>query len=826
MRGLPHCYRLVSSSIALAILLLLLPVACIAQAQGARELPGALLTTKAACDNHPCALTAKDGTVWVAWISNTGDHPEAIVIRSMKPGQKAWSASELVTAKRGEYFRPTLAQDAKGRIWTFWTANTGTRPAVLASFRQGGRWSKPMPVAANGPCQNQEVCTDSKGRIWMVYQTWRGQGYDIYMKDFDGAKWSPETPVARSHRNEWDPVVAADRKGNTWIAWSAYEDKRYALYMAPFKSGKLGQKVAVATDARYNIHPWLCVDNRDRVWITWDSVTLSFHGSSGITTITGANLHGINRTREPSGGSAESFIKLACYDGRKLYKPLTLKSKNSAAAEPYTHSHAGLPKVSVDDKGNVYVTHRARVKPLKPKTYFWDVLVERYSGGKWLQTLRLAHGDGAQEEASVTPLGKRGFLVAYETEYRKDLPEAHSPDEPGVSPENRVNILDSNGDVFTAVVPLVSATTDFATAMAPAQVAVSTYADSRRSRTANSIELRGKKYDLYWGDLHKHSNVSRCSGGVEPAPEDHYIYSHDVCNYDFMGMTDHAEHTSLHNWWRLEKLADLYYVPGSFVPFPGYEWTPSFPSGHRNVFFPGRPATFLRSTMAGSHTPKQLWAALKGKKALTIPHTTASKVMGLNWKDYSPEYQRAIEIFQASRGSFESEGCPREWKDVGDRVGYVQQGLAKDYRSGIICSSDHGTGVSYAVVYADKLDRKSVFDALYSRRCYGSTAYGTVLEFWADGHFMGEEYKSATAPKIDMFVSAPVNIRSVEVIKDGKVVFSKGSVEKPINSNEVKLSWADRVNPSPWSYYYLRVIRVDDEMAWSSPIWVDKQEQL
>ncbi|MDO8588516.1 MAG: DUF3604 domain-containing protein [Armatimonadota bacterium] len=801
--------------------------------------PPALLTKDDSFDNQPCALRARDGTIWVAWVGNRDNRADNVFIRSLPVGgdpSGGWSLPARVTPKDGEYFRPTLAEDRKGRVWLFWTRNTRKLAGVYAAVYDNGRWSDPVPIAAgDGASQNQEVCTDRNGTIWLAWQTMRNSSYDIYLKSFDGVSWSREIPVAQAPRNEWDPVVAADGKGVIWVGWSAYEGNGYTLYIAPFANGKLGPRVTIALDDRYNIHPWICIDSSDRVWITWDSVALSYHGSSGTTTITGANLKGEIRERRGSGGKAESFIKLACYDGKTVYEPAVPRSKHSAAPERYSGSHAGMPKIVIDKKGNLYITHRARVAQTNPRRYHWDVVIERYSGGKWLDPISLPRSDGVQEEASIAPLGENGFLVAYEMEHRDrfkgglEPEEEKEEEEAGHHHDGFVNVGGHNGDIYAAVVPLVEGRTDFAQAMKPVRdmgkAGDSPLAslDPVFARTAHSINLRGKIYNLYWGDLHKHSNVSRCSQGAEPSPEDHYIYSHDVCRYDFMAMSDHAEHTSLYNWWRLQKLADLYYIPGWFVPMIGYEWTAQYPAGHKNVIFPGRPAPLIRAAIDGSRTGKELWSILGDRRAITIPHTSASKIMGQDWGEHDPKYQRLVEIFQASRGSFEAEGCPRQWTpDTANKKGFAQAGLAKGRRTGIICSSDHGYGVSYAIVYAERADRESVYQALYDRRCYGSTAYGTVLEFRADGHFMGEEYKSSSSPKVEIYAAGPCNIRSVEIIKNNQTVYFEGSIEKPIGKTEVRMNWTDPDKVSaPNTYYYVRVIREDDEIAWSSPIWID-----
>ena len=129
-----------------------------------------------------------------------------------------------------------------------------------------------------------------------------------------------------------------------------------------------------------------------------------------------------------------------------------------------------------------------------------------------------------------------------------------------------------------------------------------TYPRVSRDAAHYVTEIHGQKYTLLFGDLHKHSNISRCSTGNEPSPDDHYKYSHDICQYDFLCMSDHAEHTTDFNWWRIQKLADLYNVPGYFSVLYGYEWTATWPVGHHNVIWAEKPAPILRHSLEGTHT--------------------------------------------------------------------------------------------------------------------------------------------------------------------------------------------------------------------------------
>ena len=143
---------------------------------------------------------------------------------------------------------------------------------------------------------------------------------------------------------------------------------------------------------------------------------------------------------------------------------------------------------------------------------------------------------------------------------------------------------------------------------------------------------------------------------------------------------------------------------------------------------------------------------------------------------------------------------------------------------GIICSSDHGFGCSYACTYATTNTRDAIWQGIWDRRCYGSTSYGIVMDVRSGDHWMGEEWTSAEAPKLDVYIRGSAPIRSVDIIGRSKILHTEGSIEKPLNTDEYRISWTDPdwANQDKEQWYYVRVIQTDDEMAWASPVWVKK----
>ena len=112
------------------------------------------------------------------------------------------------------------------------------------------------------------------------------------------------------------------------------------------------------------------------------------------------------------------------------------------------------------------------------------------------------------------------------------------------------------------------------------------------------------------------------------------------------------------------------------------------------------------------------------------------------------------------------------------------------------------------------LDRRSLIRAIRHRQTYATTGARILLEFTVAGLPMGS-IGTASEVECRATVHAVEPIRLLEIIKDGRVVWSE-----ELNDLDVTIGWRDPDPPSREHYYYLHVVQVDGQMAWSSPIWI------
>ena len=314
-----------------------------------------------------------------------------------------------------------------------------------------------------------------------------------------------------------------------------------------------------------------------------------------------------------------------------------------------------------------------------------------------------------------------------------------------------------------------------------------------------------RSFSLYWGDLHRHSLVSRCTAGDEPSLEDFYRYAWDVCEYDFWAVTDHSENSSAYQWWGIQKIADLFRIDGRFVPLYGFEWT-SADTGHQNVIYGDveRGAPIFSAFAEGSTDPDGLWAGLERHPdypAITIPHHPGSAMVHNDWDYHHPEYSRLVEVFQACRGNYEMLGAFRQYSDATMTGTFVLDGLLRGHKFGLIASSDHGHGASYVGAYSTGLDRAAIFDALHSRRTFAATTRDVVVDVSLGSAFMGEEVVQRGPRELHVHAAGYTDVARVEIVRNGEVAHvaaAEPGLPEGWISVPVRLEWGQSQQTTVW----------------------------
>jgi len=343
---------------------------------------------------------------------------------------------------------------------------------------------------------------------------------------------------------------------------------------------------------------------------------------------------------------------------------------------------------------------------------------------------------------------------------------------------------------------------------------------------------------IYWGDMHWHSKLS---DGLR-TPDEGYLCARDEFGLDFSAMTDHENmHPSLDDtWWYAQLLADAYYDPYSFVTFTAYEWTSPGQSiggyGHRCVYYLDNGPLFPHFKSLNPKVlaaPEELWANLAGRQAITIPHHPAVGAKETDWSHYNDTMQPLVEI--ASIWGV-SEYYDPNYPDLAYNFvdGHsVRDAWAMGHKMGVIASSDdHNTFPGHkgflTAVYSSELTRAGIAKNLVNRRTYATTGGRIILYFKADGHLMGDQYYTSSAPQFVILAVGTKPVEAVELIKYDqnsgyRTIASRGPLLRPPNKVYFTHEDTDFVEDS---FYYVREIqegesKTESSRAWSSPIWVN-----
>ena len=352
---------------------------------------------------------------------------------------------------------------------------------------------------------------------------------------------------------------------------------------------------------------------------------------------------------------------------------------------------------------------------------------------------------------------------------------------------------------------------------------------------------------LFWGDLHAQSEyhvmhsqekdarqVGWSKGISCGTPDDVYQYARDVTLLDFVAITDQGAITGV-GWELLQQKAIEHYRPGEFATFKSYE--AGSPVGHRNVYFRGDAVEPLQDPRAFSYMPDFLYEHYRGREdVMMIPHHVKTWT---DWSFHDPDLEPLMEIYSCW-GQSENPSMDRWDKGMTPGAG-AWEALRRGYRLGMIASSDNHVGMpgrSYqhdrqvhtpfpgglAAVWAPELTREALFDALKSRRCYGTTGARIILDFTLNDQPMGsilEVEGGEVSREVYAYVRGTDAINRVEVVQNGKVV-ETGTPHHRDRQDVYSLKWRDTTALETNAYYYIRVIQIDGEMGWSSPIWVDR----
>ncbi len=333
---------------------------------------------------------------------------------------------------------------------------------------------------------------------------------------------------------------------------------------------------------------------------------------------------------------------------------------------------------------------------------------------------------------------------------------------------------------------------------------------------------------VYWGDLHTHSGLSFDS---ECSIEQLYQFAKNESDLDFIVVSDHDSYSSVSDWEESKLRANTSNEPGNFISFVGYEWTAygGETGGHRVVIYPDDEGRRFNFQSSFSDKIEKITSLVLAEGGIMIVAHPDGNNFHANLDLVRNDVQIGIEFVGLNSNRFEYFGNPNP-HPLQIKGNSVRDALLKGHTFGAIGSSDShdcrpGQGGVTAVI-SDSLTRKNLFEAIKNRRVYATTGAKIMLNFSTEELNMGNaEFYSTdqlplTPPEFKIMVKGSDELSRIQIIKNSEIIYeTTGNGSDSLSIFYEDINWIEKD-----TYYYLKVIQKDGELAWSSPIFFKSEE--
>lgn len=304
---------------------------------------------------------------------------------------------------------------------------------------------------------------------------------------------------------------------------------------------------------------------------------------------------------------------------------------------------------------------------------------------------------------------------------------------------------------------------------------------------------------MCWGDLHGQSEETIGSNTVD----DYFTFARDRGFLDICSHQGNDFQITAEIWAKVQQTTKAFYSPGSFVTFPGYEWSGNTSlGGDHNIYYKNEGETIHRSSHAlipdlsdkdtDRHTVNDLYATLAGKECFVYAHV-GGRYADLQYP-VDREIPYAVEIHSAW-GTF-------EWLlfdafSQGNRVGIVANSDGHKGRPGSSRPgrSTFGSLGGLTCFLVPELHRDAVFDSLLDRSHYATTGARIFMNIQVicddvEPAGMGEERETGgDTAKVAVTVVSPSPVERVDIFNGTVLVDTHRPFSPADIGPRIKIIW-------------------------------------
>ena len=382
-----------------------------------------------------------------------------------------------------------------------------------------------------------------------------------------------------------------------------------------------------------------------------------------------------------------------------------------------------------------------------------------------------------------------------------------------------------------------------------------TRADGKSASFSWFFTVGESRYQLYFGQLHSHTQYSDGAGSLESALS--YVKNlPDSANVQFVAFTDHSNYfdksgaanpegalydmslasaSSQETWnsYRSAVAAFNEANAGSLVALAGFEMTWSGGPGHINTF--NTPGIVSRNNTTLNN--KTDYAGMRAYYALLSQQEGADSLSQFNhpgntfgtfgdFAFWDPVIDSRMYMVEAGNGEGQI-GAGGYYPSYE----YYTMALDKGWHLAPTNNQDNHKGRwgnandARDVILTDDFSEEGIYDALRAMRMYATEDKNLEIGYTVNGMLLGSSL-TEVPEKLDIHVT----------VNDPDASDSISKVEVIVNSGKTAYTWDDpavlatgdlSVTLDPdYSYYYIRVTQGDGDLAVTAPVWVGETLKL
>jgi hypothetical protein len=361
--------------------------------------------------------------------------------------------------------------------------------------------------------------------------------------------------------------------------------------------------------------------------------------------------------------------------------------------------------------------------------------------------------------------------------------------------------------------------------------------------------------NLFWGRLHSENTKYDATKNIENSLR--YFRDDKALQFFATSPFDSEEETSNDTWKHIATQVSEFNEDERFSVFLGFQWFGNIKEeGLRQFIFTKDNKNILRKKDLKTNSLKKIYKTFSNKEIFSIPCFTMGSETLYDFKDFDEQFERVVEIYNAW-GCSENLSKEGNLRPISGPVkenseGSIQKALLSGCRFGFVAGGLDDRGI-YSTFYdtdqaqyspgltgiiAKEQTRESLIEALYKRSCFATTGEKILAGLSVANEPMGSEISTALKPGLlyNRYISGYIvgtdKIKEIILLRNNKVLTTfypnDFSYEFIFDDQELLSNICIKPNDKkpPFIFYYLRAVQENSHIVWSSPIWVDLEDQI